>query len=273
MKLAPMPWILCGPGLPPDRSGESSGSTATILSDGRRGFSTWPTPVMVPPVPTPATKTSIFAAGVVPDLLGRGAAMDLRVRRIVELARDDRAGDFLLKLLGLVDGSLHAERPRRQHQLGAEKRQHLAPLDRHRLRHREDQPIAACRGDEGKRDAGIARGRLDERAARLDLAVALERVDHAHPDAVLDARDRVEELELRQEIGLDALLGGEAFQPHDRRVADRRRDVLIDASAPGRARGWARLSIRRLCHRLPSLTGTAPGRRRSSFRRTRPAGM
>ena len=29
MKPAPMPWILCGPGLPPDSTGDSAGSTAT----------------------------------------------------------------------------------------------------------------------------------------------------------------------------------------------------------------------------------------------------
>ena len=91
---APMPWILCGPGWPPDSTGESSGSTATIRSDGLRGFSTWPTPVMVPPVPTPATNTSMLAVGVVPDLLGGGAAMDFRVGRVVELLRDDRARDL-----------------------------------------------------------------------------------------------------------------------------------------------------------------------------------
>ena len=33
-KPAPMPWILCGPGLPPDSTGESAGSTATILKRG-----------------------------------------------------------------------------------------------------------------------------------------------------------------------------------------------------------------------------------------------
>jgi hypothetical protein len=54
-----MPWILCGPGLPPDRTGLASGSTATSLRPGLRGFSTWPTPVMVPPVPMPETKASI----------------------------------------------------------------------------------------------------------------------------------------------------------------------------------------------------------------------
>ena len=58
MMPAPMPWMGCGVCLPPDRTGLASGSTATILSPGRRGFSAWPTPVTVPPVPTPETKIS-----------------------------------------------------------------------------------------------------------------------------------------------------------------------------------------------------------------------
>ncbi len=53
-----MPWILCGPGAPPDRTAESAGSTATTSAPGRRSLSTSPTPVSVPPVPTPATNAS-----------------------------------------------------------------------------------------------------------------------------------------------------------------------------------------------------------------------
>ena len=93
-KPAPMPWILCGPGWPPESTGESSGSTATICRPGLRGFSTWPTPVMVPPVPTPDDEDVDLAVGVVPDFLGRGAAVDLRIGRVLELLRDDGAGDL-----------------------------------------------------------------------------------------------------------------------------------------------------------------------------------
>ena len=35
------------------RTGDAVGSTAIIFREGLRAFSTWPTPVMVPPVPTP----------------------------------------------------------------------------------------------------------------------------------------------------------------------------------------------------------------------------
>jgi len=58
MKPAPIPCILCGPGFPPERTGESLGSTATIFISGLCAFKPSPTPLTVPPVPTPATKIS-----------------------------------------------------------------------------------------------------------------------------------------------------------------------------------------------------------------------
>ncbi len=57
---APIPWILCGPGLPPERTGDSDGSTATIRMLGFYSFKYRPQPVIVPPVPTPEIKTSIL---------------------------------------------------------------------------------------------------------------------------------------------------------------------------------------------------------------------
>ena len=58
MKPAPMPWILCGPFLPPLRTGEAAGSTATALKSGLSGLMYCAMPVIVPPVPTPATTMS-----------------------------------------------------------------------------------------------------------------------------------------------------------------------------------------------------------------------
>ena len=162
------------------RAGLAAGQHRRILgldrdasaAPGLRAFSTWPTPVMVPPVPTPATKTSTPPLRVVPDLLGRGAAMDVRIGGILELLRDD----------GARRRRRRSPRPwrwrpacpaaaGRQHQFGAEQRQHLAPLDRHRFRHDQDQLVAARRRHEGERDAGVARGRLDQHAlAGRDLA-------------------------------------------------------------------------------------------------------
>ena len=45
------------------------------------------------------------------------------------------------------------------------------------------------------------------------LPGGFERLDHRHADAVLDAGDRVEEFELGQEVGDDALFLGELVEP------------------------------------------------------------
>ena len=55
-----MPWILWDPLLPSERTGESSGSSATTLTAGFCSFRYSPVPVTVPPVPTPAIKISTF---------------------------------------------------------------------------------------------------------------------------------------------------------------------------------------------------------------------
>ena len=52
-----MPWMPCGRKRPPDRTGDRAGSTPTTRTPGSRSLSTEPTPVTVPPVPTPATNT------------------------------------------------------------------------------------------------------------------------------------------------------------------------------------------------------------------------
>mmetsp|Transcript_66050 Transcript_66050/g.149075 ORF Transcript_66050/g.149075 Transcript_66050/m.149075 type:complete len:206 (+) Transcript_66050:536-1153(+) len=58
-KPAPIPCILWGPAAPPDRTADSAGSTATVFMLGFMGLRNCEQPVMVPPVPTPATSTSI----------------------------------------------------------------------------------------------------------------------------------------------------------------------------------------------------------------------
>ena len=55
-----MPWIGCGPLTPPESTGDAAGSTATKRTDGLRSRITSATPVIVPPVPTAATKMSSF---------------------------------------------------------------------------------------------------------------------------------------------------------------------------------------------------------------------
>jgi alkylation response protein AidB-like acyl-CoA dehydrogenase len=59
MNPAPMPWIGCGAGWPPEITGDSVGSTAQALRSGQSCFSRSAQPVRCPPVPTPVISTSI----------------------------------------------------------------------------------------------------------------------------------------------------------------------------------------------------------------------
>ena len=52
----PIPCNGCGPGSPPEITGESFGSTANTFKAGNFSFKTSDIPVICPPVPTPVIK-------------------------------------------------------------------------------------------------------------------------------------------------------------------------------------------------------------------------
>ena len=131
------------------------------------------------------------------------------------------SGMRLGKLFRARDGGRHAAGARRQFEFGAEVRQDLAPLDRHRLRHDEDEPVAARRRDECEADAGVARRRLDQHGlAGLDRPSASSASIIDDADAILDRRQRVEELELQEMSALTLAACVDLRQAHERRVAD-----------------------------------------------------
>src|SRR5213594_4049909 len=106
-----------------------------MRTSGRSLRSTWPTPVMVPPVPTPATKAS--SCGSWARISGAVVAVDLRVGGIRELLRHVPVGALGEHLLGLADGAVHAFRVGREHERGAVGAQEGAALLAHRVRHGE----------------------------------------------------------------------------------------------------------------------------------------
>jgi len=63
--------------------------------------------------------------------------------------------------------ALDAQRAFGQHQLRAERRQHLAPFQRHRLRHGQRDGVALGRGHESQRDARVPAGGLDQFLPRV----------------------------------------------------------------------------------------------------------
>ena len=159
-----------------------------------------------------------LAAGLLPDL-GRGdVVVRLRVRHVRVLVGLEAAGDLLgeprrdrvVRLRRVV-----VDRRRRDHDLGAVRAEHRDLLLAHLVGHDEDAAVALARRGDGQPDAGVARGRLDDRAARLELPLALGLLDHREADPVLDRAARVQVLELGEDAGVARRR--EPVEPYDRR--------------------------------------------------------
>ena len=167
--------------------------------------STWPTPVIVPPVPD-AVHERVAATRVAElrqDLRRGGAAVRLGVGRVLELLGHE--GVRVLRAtssIAALDRALHDLRRGREVQLGAVGLEQRAPLERHVVRHGQDQPVALGRAHQRQPDAGVARGRLDDhRLARAHPPLALGRLDHRQRDAILERAARVELLALAEHVG------------------------------------------------------------------------
>ena len=80
--------------------------------------------------------------------------------------------------------------------------------------------------EKGQRNAGIARGRLDDDAARLDRSGGLHRFDHRDADAVFDGSPRVEVLAFAPNRG--PAFGRELTQANDWRFANEIEDTIDD---------------------------------------------
>ena len=143
-----------------------------------------------------------LAAGLLPDL-GRGdVVVRLRVRHVrvlvgLEAARDllgEPRRDGVVRLRRVV-----VDRGRRDHDLGAVRAEHRDLLLAHLVGHDEDAAVALAGRRDGEADAGVARGRLDDRPARLELPLALGLLDHREADPVLHRAARVQVLELGED--------------------------------------------------------------------------
>jgi len=164
-----------------------------------------------------------LARRVAPDFLGGRAAVHVRIGDVGELLRDEGVPMFGGDAVGRFDGSNHALLAGREDQLRAECAQNLAPLLAHRLRHGDDQVVAALGADHRQGDASVAAGRLDDERIRADVPLAFGGLDHGQADTVFDALGRIGVFELSQD-GRRGVLG-DAVEAHQRRVADKLGDV------------------------------------------------
>ncbi len=192
----------------------------------------------------------------------------LGVGRVAVLVEHHPVRILLGELLGGCDRLVRTAGRRRGDDPRAEHLEQLAPLDRGVLRHHAHQPVAAQLGHHRQRDAGVARGRLEDRAARRQPAVGLRRAHHGERGAVLDRTGRVAVLELGPQPDRDARPPSGATGAAARRAGCRpsRRSASRNASCELRQRRLPPATAGRIVTLSPSLTGVSsePVKRTSS---------
>ena len=140
-----------------------------------------------------------LAVGIAPDFFSRRAAMNLGIRRIFELLRHEILGRRGARIsCALRNRTFHAVGARRQHDLRTVRFEQIAALDRHRVRHDENQRIAFGGGDERERDAGVAARRFENGHSGTQATVAFGGFDHRNADAILHRTGRIERLHLHE---------------------------------------------------------------------------
>jgi hypothetical protein len=164
------------------------------------------------------------AVGVVPDFLGRGAAVHVGIGGVVELLRNQVAAVAVGQFLGAADRAQHAFGAGREDQLGAVRAQQHAALAAHGVGHDQGAAVAARGAHHRQRDAGVAAGRFEDDGVGMDLAGRLGRFDHGQADAVFHAVGRVAVFQLDQHFGVQAL--GQSMQPYQRGAADQFSNVV-----------------------------------------------
>jgi len=98
----------------------------------------------------------------------------------------------------------------------------------HLVGQHEEGAVAFAGHRDGESDSGFARGRLDDRPARLELPLSFGLLDHGEADPVLHRPARVEVLELGEDPG--ALHRRQPVKPYDRRRADQLEEIVTTVS-------------------------------------------
>ena len=162
-----------------------------------------------------------LAAGLLPQLGARGLVVDARIVGVAELV-EHHALALGHHLVGQVARIFHAAALGREDQLGAIGLHRLGTLDGQVLGHDQHHPVALDRGGHGQRNAGIARGGLDQRVAGLDVAALFGAADHRQGRPVLDRTGRIVAFQLAQHhvATFLARLRTDALQCHQGRAAD-----------------------------------------------------
>ncbi len=168
-------------------------------------------------------EVSHAAVRLLPNLRTGGLLVRERVRGIRILVGPERARRLAHQSLGrrVVRARVFGrDGGRAHHHLGSIRAQQRDLLVTHLVAHHEDAAVAALRRHDRESRAGVPRGRLDDRAARLQESVALGRVDHRDRDAILDTAARIRRFELGDERALHAVRSRDSRQAYERGATD-----------------------------------------------------
>jgi len=162
---------------------------------------------------------------LLPDLRAGGLVVGARVVGVGVLVGLPGAGLLGEPVADVVVGVrvLRSDGGRADHDLGAVGLEHVALVLADLVGAHEDARVALLLGHHRQAHAGVARGRLDDRAARLERAGGLRGLDHAGGDAVLHRPAGVEVLDLgehQRAVGRAAREVEGPAQPDERSVAD-----------------------------------------------------
>ena len=169
-----------------------------------------------------------LAIRVFPDLFGSCLRVDRGVGLVVELLGNPGIGRLLVKLLRTSDGALHSFGSRSEDELGAEESEQSTALQTHGLGHGEDELVSLGGRDEGKCDARIAAGGLDDCGAGLEVPLGLGISNHGRADTVLDAAEWIEEFALQRDGGGKA--SGHSVEADERGAANGVDDGVVNSA-------------------------------------------
>ena len=128
--------------------------------------------------------------------------MRQRVGLVIELVDVKRAGQLVGQALGVIlviGGMALVDVGAGQHHLGTQRAQVENLLAAHFVRHHQDQRVAFLGGDQRQAETGIPRRRLNNRAARLQLAGTLRFVNHRQRNAILNRAARILVFQLQEQ--------------------------------------------------------------------------
>jgi hypothetical protein len=120
------------------------------------------------------------------------------IAELIDIERAHLGCDAFGHILVVLGVSLADIRAREYH-FGSERAQIEDFLACHLVGHHERQLVAFLRSDQCQAEARVARGGFYDSAARLELAVALGRLDHGQADAIFDRAAGILALELDEQ--------------------------------------------------------------------------